>query len=329
MDGRIVAAAEERGGYFTRTDVLACGYRDRDITAAVRAGVWARVRVGTYAAATTWNALRREDQSRLRLFAVLDKLGPGVAGSHPSACSAHRIEQYDADLDTVHVTRFDGRSGRREAGVVYHQGVVLPERDVVEVDGHLVTCPSRAVWEAASLTSLRGGVVAADSALHGRACTAEELADTARRLRNWRGGRHVDIALRLADPGAESPGESLTRYLCYEQRLPRPVLQYEVRDSSGVVIARTDFAWEEYAHLGEFDGLMKYTRGLSAGETASEVVIREKRREDKVRRCRQGMSRLIWPEVLPMQARATGLILRHDLEQSRSLYLHNRTSFAV
>jgi hypothetical protein len=36
MDGRVVALAEQNGGYFNRADALDCGYSDTQLRSAVR-----------------------------------------------------------------------------------------------------------------------------------------------------------------------------------------------------------------------------------------------------------------------------------------------------
>lgn len=327
MDERLAARASAQGGYFNRSEALDCGYDDHQIAAAIRAGEWCRVRTGVYAPADTYAALDANGRHLVGARSVVDKLGATVALSHSTACAEHGFAQFDADFDNVQLTRLDGHSGRREAGVVHHEGR-MPEGDVEERAGRLVVVPRRCVWEASTITTQRGAVVVMDSALNGEAIEPEDLPAAAVAYRSWQGSRSAGIAARLADGGAESPGESLTRFMCYEQHLPRPTLQHLVSDEQGVV-ARTDFAWLEYSHVGEFDGQIKYARGLGPEHGASEVVIEEKRREDLVRRQGLGMSRLIWREVLPRRTRFTAAWLWRDLMQSRALYLRNRTSIAV
>jgi hypothetical protein len=84
-----------------------------------------------------------------------------------------------------------------------------------------------------------------------------------------------------------------------------PELQYLVVDHHGVLVGISDFYWEQQRHLGEFDGMIKYQRLLRPGETVSECVIREKKREDAMRADLRGMSRFIWPDVMPLRARRT------------------------
>lgn len=212
--------------------------------------------------------------------------------------------------------------------MVHHEGRIDND-DVVEVDGRLTLMPRLCVWQVATSTTQRGALVVMDSALNTHAIDDEQLASAAVEYASWPGARSAALVARLADGDAESAGESLARFLCYEQHLPKPRLQYVVHDEHGVAVARTDLAWLDYAHVGEFDGMVKYTRGRRDGESTSDVVVREKRREDLVRRQRLGMSRLIWANVLAPRARGTGVWVWRDLQQSASLYRRNRTVIAV
>jgi hypothetical protein len=89
--------------------------------------------------------------------------------------------------------------------------------------------------------------------------------------------------------------------------IPLPSLQSEFRDASGALIARVDFDWDGKV-VGEFDGLVKYTKHRRPGETASDVVIREKRREDRLRDEGVTVVRWVWddfkhPEALRARIR--------------------------
>jgi hypothetical protein len=89
--------------------------------------------------------------------------------------------------------------------------------------------------------------------------------------------------MRLAQPGAQSVGESRMRFLCWAGGIPKPVLQYPVYDREGHLIATVDAAWPEHGVIGEFDGRVKYGRLLRPGEEPGDAVFREKVREDRIR----------------------------------------------
>ena len=48
--------------------------------------------------------------------------------------------------------------------------------------------------------------------------------------------------------------ESVLRWLIHEAGLPRPVLQYVIRDGLGRFLAQVDLAWPEHHVVVEFDG---------------------------------------------------------------------------
>lgn len=75
----------------------------------------------------------------------------------------------------------------------------------------------------------------------------------------------------------------------------------------------------------EFDGMVKYQRFVRPGESPSDTVVREKRREDLVRDQRLGVSRVIWYDVNGDRRPTTAHGLWRGLERSAKLYLHNRT----
>ena len=77
-----------------------------------------------------------------------------------------------------------------------------------------------------------------------------------------------------------------------------PVAQFPIGDPDGSCWARLDFAWPDLGVWVEIDGRAKYDRLLGPGETAADVVWREKRREDEVRR-RTGWRclRITWADL--------------------------------
>ena len=101
----------------------------------------------------------------------------------------------------------------------------------------------------------------------------------------------------MADARSENPGESASRVRLIEAGIPVPELQYEVFDEDGRLVARTDFCWEEFKTLGEFDGKVKYGRLLNPGQDPGDVVFEEKVREDALRRLGWQVVRWIWADL--------------------------------
>ncbi len=96
-------------------------------------------------------------------------------------------------------------------------------------------------------------LAATDQIVNGLASRRELQEELARRPRG-RGCARARLVLPVADPLAESPMESVLRWLIHDACLPMPALQFPVRDARGVVLAAADMAWPERKVLVEFDG---------------------------------------------------------------------------
>jgi len=283
-------------GFFTRADAREFGYRDKDVTFAIRSGLWHRFRRGNYTFADLWAAMDEVEQHRVRSHAVLRSLGRVVALSHVSGVVEHDIPTWGIDLSRVHVTRLDGGAGRIEGDVVHHEGFCLAD-DVMEVNGHRVLAPGRCVLEAGSRAPGGPQLVITDGVLHQQLCTSDQLMVRFRQMERWPYMRSMHIPVRMADGRAQSPGESIGRYLFWTHRLPKPELQFQVYDDLGRLAGTCDWGWPEHRLLGEFDGRIKYGRLLKPGMEPGEVVFAEKQREDLLREITDfSMIRLVWAD---------------------------------
>src|SRR5688572_23039301 len=110
-----------------RRELLAEGYTDQQIRALVKRGVLARIRHGAYTDADLWGRLDPAGRHRLLIRAVLKRAHPATVVTHVSAAVERGAPVWGIPLDAVHVTRTDGKAGRREAGVVHHCGALGPE----------------------------------------------------------------------------------------------------------------------------------------------------------------------------------------------------------
>lgn len=285
------------GVVWLRSDALAIGYHDREIARLVRGRVWHRIRRGAYTSGETWASLDRDGRHALTVRAVLLQARAEVAVSHVSALPEYGAPTWGLSLDTVHLTRPDQHAGRHERGVQQHVGLLLPE-DLVTRNGVRVTSPTRTALDVTTVAETEACVVVIDDLVHRGLTTDELLARRYGPMTHWPYTLRTDLVLRLVDGRSESPGETRTRYLCWRQGLPAPQLQYPILGRGGQVVAVVDFAWPEYGVFAEFDGTIKYGSLLKDGERPTDVVVREKRREDLVReltgwRC----IRIIWADL--------------------------------
>lgn len=268
-------------GFFLRREAFSTGISDRQLGAAVQADLLCRVRHGAYAEPEYVASLSETDLHLLRLRAVLRAARGRLVASHITSLVLHGAPMWELCLDEVHVVRPSGRCGRHEAGVFAH-GERLESDDVVRRRGIATTCAARAAVELLSLVDVAHALPVLDWLLHHRRTTREELLAYAARLTHRPGSLASELAIHLADERAESVGESVLRYLCYRAGLPPPQVNYEIRDARGRVVARVDLAWPELGIFIEFDGREKYLRWARPGESAADVVLREKRREELV-----------------------------------------------
>lgn len=329
MDDIFFRLAEANGGYFARHELLDSGFADDHIRQALKDRSIVRIRHGTYAPAAAYAALSPEGRHRILAHSVADRLGHAVAISHVSAATDHQLDTFGFDLNVVHLTRLDNSNGRHEAGVVHHKGLVVADKNLREIDGRLVIEPMRAVIETCTLAPIESGMVTASSALRLELGSQDELLEMAAKLDRWRGIRGARMACQLSDKLFESVGEVRSFHMFWRWGLPKPELQFQVFDSRGRLIGRTDFGWPEYRHVGEFDGLVKYGRLNPYSDNPGQVIVDEKLREDAVRGEELGMSRWVWAGLNRSQQGQTIQMIQRGLERSRRLYLRNAVTISL
>lgn len=271
----------DRYGVFLRREAEDLGYHAHAITALVKAGVWRRVRHGAYRDGASWDEMTPEQRYAVRCRAAVRQARTKVVLSHASAANEWAAPLWDVDLRFVDLTRRDERSGRKEAGIRQHVGVIEPG-DVEELDGLFVMSATRTALEVTTLLDVEHSLVIVDNLLHRGLTDPERLASRYALMVHWPATLRTDLVLRLADGRAESVGETRLRYLCWTQGLPAPEVNYKIRDADGNVVARVDLAWPALGVFAEFDGKIKYGRLLKGEESAKDVVTKEQRREELI-----------------------------------------------
>ena len=292
-------------GVFLRSEAEALGYHDHAIAAAVKSRRWVRVRRGAYVLGHLYEALDLSGRYDLLCRAAVRQARTPVVLSHTSALAQWGCPLWDAGLTEVHLTRPDERTQRREAQVRPHRGVLAPG-DVLELNGLLVTSATRAALEYTTVADVEHSLVEIDDLLHRKLVELAELRARYAAMAQWPGTLITDLVLRLADGRSESVGETRARYLAWSQGLPPPEVNYPILDESGREVARVDLAWPAYGSFLEFDGKVKYERLLKEGESASDVVFREKQREDMICRLTGWRCiRIVWADLYQPQITAS------------------------
>ncbi|KAA1415325.1 hypothetical protein F0U44_21805 [Nocardioides humilatus] len=264
-----------------RRELIAGGESDRTIAKALASGALARPRRGAYTDGPSWRSMTAEQQYAVRSRAAYRQAQTAVFLSHVSALPLLDAPVWGFGLDDVHLTRDDGKAGRREAGIQQHCGRVL-EGDCQSAYGVAISSPLRATLEAATVGSVESTLVVANHFLHRGDFTKAELQERFEiAIVGWPFSLRTDLVIRLSDPRIESVGETRTLCFLWRRHFPRPVPQFEVRDADELV-ALLDFALPDQKVWIEFDGKVKYQRHLRPGEDVTAAVLREKRREERI-----------------------------------------------
>jgi hypothetical protein len=281
-----------------------------------------RIHRGAYVSASEWMALDRHERYRRQVMAAgLASRGRPVL-SHQSAAALWRIPIIGEWPSVVHALTTVSAGTRKENGF-YRHAAEINDADIVEFDGVRLTSFARTLIDLARDTSFASSVAGLDWSLRSPTKGAppriliEQLQEYFG-MQAWvKNRRKVHRALEFSNPGAETPGESLSRVVIHELGFPQPELQVRVEDRSGLA-GISDFGWAGFNVLGEFDGLVKYTRSMArAGEPVEEIVVREKVREDRMRATGRGMVRWLWADAMavrPLYEKllAAGLPTRHQ-----------------
>lgn len=264
-----------------RRDLMGAGWRDRDIARAVRRGDLSKVRYGAYIRTPLLADLDDVGLARVRSRAVLRTATPSAVLSHQSGLAEYGLPLWGMDLHSTHVTRTDGRAGRREAGVIQHRAVLGDEDWSVRDDVRVVTL-ARAVLEVIVTHRSEVGLVGACMALTSGMTTLEQLRAEEAVTERWPNSLNVRIVLARADHRLSNVAEARAWHFFHEQRLPLPEPQVEVHDEFGNLLGIVDFLWRDLGVFLEFDGKLKYEKFRRPGETLDQYLLREKRREELI-----------------------------------------------
>ncbi len=275
--------------------LLEQGYSYAELTRLTRKTELVRIRRGAYAAGETGELDPRLTHLQL-LEATVGQCAPESVVSHASAAAIHGLPIGQDQLARVHLTRDRQGQGRVRRYVQVH-GQPLPESDVVEVGGFRVTSLGRTVLDLACALRPLLAVPVGDVALQ-QGLSTEELTERLAAAGQRRGIPNARRTVALLDPRTESPGESMSRVVFAEHRIPAPAPQFRVFDKRRRFVGRADFGWDEERTLGEFDGRKKYGRLLlKPGQTPEDALFEEKLREDRLRDLGWQIVRWIWADL--------------------------------
>lgn len=275
-----------------------------------------RIRPGAYVAADRWNSLAPWERYLLRVQAVARTWTAPVFCLESAAALSRALPLFGEPRD-IHLLSADGRSWR-EGDVVVHGS--HDARTLVSADGSTYTSIVDTAVDLCRVLPPAFALAVADAAARIHPDGARlDLAGYGRAQENRRGVRRLDWVQQRVRPEAESPGESVSRavieWLGHEEPELQREFHYEGFDD------RSDFYWPRLRRIGESDGYGKYDADDPAAMKAH--FVREKRREDRLRRHEGGFIRWDWADAVraepldaklragglsPARPRATGLL---------------------
>jgi hypothetical protein len=240
------------------------------------------------AAGITDKQLRRPDVVRLsrdtyiprsfagdlaaRIAAVLLTAPPGAVVSHVTAALlwglALPMHQEDA---RIHVTVSTGSAVRGRADRAIHRSP-LSATETTRRDAFPITTPAR-TWRDLAAVVHPAALLALTDQILARWCPTTDLRAQLQLRPSGRGCARARSVLELGSSLAESPMESVLRWLVHQAGLPAPVLQHVIRDAAGAFLGRADLAWPDRRVLVEFDGDLHRDRA---------VFVNDLRRQNKL-----------------------------------------------
>ena len=284
--------------------LAAVGMTPNDIRARLRAGDLRRIRRGAYC--DELEHLSEVAKHIQLIHASVHGTEETNVVSHASAAVLHGLPVPNGHLGKVWMTRRS--SGHGDGGTfLVVRASPLSRSEVTELDGVKVTTLARTAADMARTASREWGLIACDAALR-QGLSRDELAIALECHPRLRGIVRARTVVELADARSESPAESISRANIAYSGLPAPHLQFEIHDSNGELVARTDFAWPELQLVGEVDGAVKYGELLKPGQSMIAAIMAEKRREESIRQ--QGFWVVRWDWSIASDHRKLSALIR-------------------
>lgn len=266
---------------------------------------------GVYIDAGTWREADPWQRYRLKVDAVA-RLHPGTVFSHESAAAVWGLPLLRVP------TRLHSRvplGSSLESTAVLRRHAIGQDPAAVRRDGVAVTSMAATLADACTLSDVATAVCIVDAGFRADpddpdrpVPTKTDVLEQIEGLGTAPGVVRARRTLDFADPRSASAGESLTRVQLHALGWPAPQLQVAFHDALGY-IGDVDFFWPDLGLIAEFDGTVKYgdRRRFRRELTPEQILVEEKRREDRLRALGYWVVRLDWATVLNRSVLATAL----------------------
>lgn len=309
--------AAKQGGVFRRSNLVAWGFEPTLVLTMRRNGAWVRLHHGVYTDRLTYTEASTPEARHLLLAAAAVCALPAGVALFGSAAALHWGLPVDSHaMHTVHLVRplgRDSRALRRRISARDHLPAAavhiidVHDDELTEHQGLPSVHPDLAAWSTGLVCDVDWAVATMDAVAWRNPSALTSMADFGRRWPRLVGAGRARRAVSLARAGAQSPLESLSRVRLVRAGLPEPTLQAPIYDSSGL-IGRADMLFDALGVVGEADGRGKYD--------TRDDLLREKRREDRIRAEGYGVVRWDWAQARTDMRQVARSIIRAS-EHSR------------
>jgi very-short-patch-repair endonuclease len=283
IDAPLRTLAQSQSGMFTTAQAAAYGIGLEALAALVRSGAIRHPGRGLYAVTAQVDEEPEPWHRHLCAGALL--VYPDAVLTGVSAVLAHGLPVWSTDLTRPNLLRpVDRAIGVRAFRIRPGRGtsVETPLGPAVPV--------AEALVQHALDNGMAQGVVSADAALHSEMVTLAELDAAVVAVASWPRAGRAKSMITFVDGRSESVGESRSR-LALTIGGVEVVPQVTITDRHGEFVARVDFVVAGTKIVNEFDGKVKYESG------DPEVLWREKKREDQLRRLGYVVVRITWADL--------------------------------
>ncbi len=210
-------------GIITTGQLLSSGLARHQVRTLIRRGDLIALDYGVYATADSAGRLELLPNGPviLRAASALATAAPGSVISHHTAAQLHGLDLLGPPRSEVAITRPPGLGSKSGNPGVHVYTAKLPSSHVGARLAIPVTTVARTVIDLARNGDFRAGVVVADSALHQRLTSTNDLLRVLADCARSRGVRTAAEVVKFADLLAESPLESIGRVAFSDCGLPR------------------------------------------------------------------------------------------------------------
>lgn len=244
-EAAVQAIAEHRHGLISRSDYLALGGTDEEISHRIATGRVERLHPGVYyidSVPATW---------KTEVLAAVLAAGPDALASHRTAAV---LWGFDAVYGCLIELTVPFNEQPDPDGVIVHR--TRRTNDLEVLDGIPITSPAKTILDLASILGDRALLKAARSATRLELCTPEKVDQVVALYggRGVKGTRRTRRVIRIvAEDQSGSVAELDLKEIIQDAPIPRPIQQLRVRLQDGSN-AYPDFSWSDRMRIVEVDG---------------------------------------------------------------------------